>query len=116
MTGATTPALTYADAIDEWDPGYVAVDGTERPCRGGAALRVAVGPPQDLARRHRPGGRREPAALDTLEELPARVVLTFGFRPTAWVDPSDPAPPAGQHTHLLPALTTSITNDSWETT
>jgi len=50
-------------------------------------------------------------------ELLARVVLTFGFRPSAWVDPSDPASIRRLvSTYLLPALTTSTTNDSWETT
>jgi AcrR family transcriptional regulator len=50
-------------------------------------------------------------------ELLARVVLTFGFRPAAWVDPHDPASIRRLvGLYLLPALTTSPTTPAWETT
>jgi hypothetical protein len=50
-------------------------------------------------------------------DLLARVVLTFGFRPSAWVDPTDPASIRRLvGTYLLPALTPSTTTPAWETT
>ena len=56
-------------------------------------------------------------AVRPAAELLARVVLTFGFRPSAWVDPTDPASIRRLvGTYLLPALTPSTTTPAWETT
>lgn len=49
-------------------------------------------------------------------ELLARVVLTFGFRPAAWVDPHDPASIRRLvRTYLVPAITVPTTPDVLET-
>lgn len=76
----------------------------------GRVLDLAVVLCRPHLERFLPASEVRPAA-----ELLARVVLTFGFRASAWVDPSDPASIRRLvHTYLLPALTTSTTTSSWE--
>lgn len=57
-----------------------------------------------------PAAEVRPAA-----ELLARVVLTFGFRPTTWLDPHDPASVRRLvRTYLVPALTSHTPTSSQE--
>jgi AcrR family transcriptional regulator len=58
-----------------------------------------------------------PADVRPAAELLARVVLTFGFRPAAWVDPHDPDSIRRLvSTYLLPAITPSTDTHVLETT
>jgi AcrR family transcriptional regulator len=56
-----------------------------------------------------------PADVRPAADLLARVVLSFGFRPAAWLDPHDPASVLRLvRTYLLPALTPSTSPSAWE--
>jgi AcrR family transcriptional regulator len=78
----------------------------------GRVLDLAVVLCRPHLERFLPAAEVRPAA-----ELLARVVLTFGFRASAWVDPRDPASIRRLvRTYLLPALTTPTATTSWETT
>ena len=58
-----------------------------------------------------------PAEVRPAADLLARVVLSFGFRPAAWLDPHDPASVRRLvRTYLRPALSPSTPSSAWERT